>query len=139
MNANVTRPWTVAAACAVSLGITVWDIVSTVSDEELLTMKGFAALIVALSLIPIIFTLAAYFRRNWGRIVLTIITALALLVVPALLLIEMGVPALLQLEPGEQIIDIEIVLYAIAEAIVIVLLFMPASNAWYREAGAEPK
>jgi hypothetical protein len=127
MNSSVERPWTVALACAVSVGITVWDVISSATDEELQESQLFMALVLALTVIPLVFTFAAFFRRNWARIGLAVITALGLLSVPlfALFLQETMGP-----------LDAEIVLYSIAEIIVLVLLFVRPSNAWYRRARA---
>lgn len=117
------RPWTVALGCAVSLAISIWDIVSSMPDEEIAESPAFVAIVVSLSLIPALFTLAAFHRRNWARIAVAIITALGLVSIPLLTLFweEMAGPW-----------DAETALYTLAEIVVIVLLFAPASNEWYR-------
>jgi hypothetical protein len=127
MNTSVERPWTVALACAVSLGITIWDVISSVTDEGLEEAQFAMALLLALSVIPFIFTIAAFFRRNWARIGLAVLTTLGLLSVPifALFWKEMMGP-----------LDAETLLYSVAEAFVLVLLFVRPSNAWYRSARA---
>ena len=118
----------VALGCAVSLAISVWDIVSWISEEELADSHYFLALLLAMTFIPVIFTLAAFFRRNWARIALAVLTALGLVSAPlfAIFWKEMAGP-----------IDTQTVLYSIAELVVIVLLFVPASNEWYRRSLAE--
>jgi hypothetical protein len=124
MSESGKRPWTVLSACVVSVGISVWDIVSSMSEEaELIDSGYFLALLAALMLIPLLFTIAAFFRRNWGRIGLAVITVLAFLSVPLFALFP---------EMGTLSIDAETVLYSVAEVVVLVLLFVPPSNAWYR-------
>jgi hypothetical protein len=123
MNGSVERPWTVALGCAVSLATSIWDVVSWVSEPEVVESYGFRALLLALAVIPVLFTLAAFFRRNWGRIVLAIVVALGFVSIPLLALFG---------EKVAELLDAETVLYSIAEVVFIVLLFMPASNAWYR-------
>lgn len=128
MTEGVTRPWTVLLGCAVSLAISVWDIATSVSDEGIVESRSFLMLLLVLSMIPVFFTLAAFFGRNWARIALALLTALSIASVPLFGLVgeEMAVP-----------LDAETMLYAFADIIVIVLLFVPASNAWYRRVGAE--
>jgi hypothetical protein len=128
MNEGATRPWTVALGCALSLGISVWDIATAVFDEEIVEYLSFLVLLLVLSVIPIIFTLAAFFRRNWGRIVLAVIAVLSVASVPLFGLLgeEMAVP-----------FDTETVLYAFANGVVVMLLFLPASNDWYRKSSAK--
>jgi peptidoglycan/LPS O-acetylase OafA/YrhL len=123
MDRSIERPWTVALGCAVSLAISVWDVVSSISEEELVDSHYFLALLVAMTVIPVIFTLAAFFRRNWARIALAVLTAIGLVSAPlfAMFWEDMAGP-----------IDTETVLYSITELVVIVLLFVPASNEWYR-------
>jgi hypothetical protein len=127
MHRSIERPWTIALACAASFAISVWDVVSSVSGGESIDSHFFLALLVALIILPVIFTFAAFFRRNWGRIALAVITGLGLVSVPlfALFLEEMAGP-----------LDSEAVLYAIAETVVIALLFVPVSNKWYRRSRA---
>jgi hypothetical protein len=134
MNGSVTRPWTVTTGCAISITIFVWNFVSAGSDELLAEMGGLLALLLplllALGIVPMIFTIAAFFRRNWGRIGLVVIAALDVLAVPFVMHLEQEM-----VEP----IDAETVLYAIAGVLAVVLLFMPASNEWYRNRfAAEP-
>jgi peptidoglycan/LPS O-acetylase OafA/YrhL len=123
MNRSASRPWTVALGCAVSFAISVWDLVSSFPDDEIVESHGFLALVLALSIVPVIFTLAAFFRRNWARIVLAVLTALSFVSVPLFAFFS---------EEAAGPLDTETVLYAIAEVIVVVLLFAPASNDWYR-------
>jgi peptidoglycan/LPS O-acetylase OafA/YrhL len=125
MNGSTTRPRTVAAGCAVSVAISVWDIASAISDEDLTETPDFLALLLVLSIVPVIFTVAAFLRRNWGRVGLAAVTVLGLLALPLLMFVE---------EEMRGPIDAEAVLYAIAGVVIIVLLFMPASNTWYRSA-----
>jgi uncharacterized membrane protein len=127
MNTSVERPWTVALACAVSLGITIWDVISSVTDEGLEEAQFAMALLLALTVIPFIFTIAAFFRRNWARIGLAVLTVLGLLSVPLFALF---------LEEAMGPLDAETLIYSIAEVIVLVLLFVRPSNAWYRSARA---
>jgi hypothetical protein len=127
MNTSVERPWTVALACAVSLGITIWDVISSVTDEGLEEAQFAMALLLALTVIPFIFTIAAFFRRNWARIGLAVLTVLGLLSVPLFALF---------LEEAMGPLDAETLLYSIAEVMVLVLLFVRPSNAWYRKAPA---
>lgn len=128
MNGGIARPWTVALGCAVSLAISVWDIANAVSDEEIVQSRGFLALLLALSMIPVIFTIAAFVRRNWGRIGLAVITALGVVSFPFLMLLG---------EEAAGPLDAETMLYAFADVVVIVLLFVPLSNDWYRSPRAE--
>jgi hypothetical protein len=115
----------VAVACAVSLVLCVWDIFLAVSGEEIEDMPYFRAVLVAFNLIPAVFTAAAYQGRHWGRIGLLVVTALGVLALPLVILLE-----------GEwmQAIDVETVLYSAAGVVVIVLLMLPTSGAWYRTA-----
>lgn len=110
-----------------SLAISVWDVVSAVSEEESVESYYFLSLLAALTILPVIFTLAAFFRRNWGRIALAVITGLGLVSVPlfALFFEELAGP-----------LDAETVLYTVAEIVVIVLLFVPVSSKWYRRSPA---
>lgn len=121
------RPWTVTTGCAISIAILVWNLVSAVSDELLAEMGGLLALLMvlllALGVVPMIFTIAAFFRRNWGRIGLAVMTALGVLAVPFVM--HLG-------QEMVETIDAETVLYAIADVVAVVFLFMPASNEWYR-------
>lgn len=131
MNQDNIRPWTVVLACVTSLAISAWDIVSAVGDDELLAPPGFVTLYIFMSLIPFGLTVASFLRRNWGRIALAAMTALGALSFPLLLLFQ-----------RDLIVDttaslVEGALYGLAEAVVAVLLFLPASNAWYRAAHAE--
>ena len=125
MKEKTTRPWTVAVACAVSLVLCVWDIFWAVSGEEVEEMRYFEAVLVAFNLIPVVFTAAAYLRRHWGRIGLLVVTALGLLALPLVMFVE-----------GEWVRETsaETVLYSVAGIVVIVLLMLPASGAWYRNA-----
>jgi hypothetical protein len=127
MNASGERPWTVALGCAVSLAISVWDVISSLNDEALQESRLFMALLLALTVIPFIFTIAAFFRRNWARIGLAVLTVLGLLSVPLFALF---------LEEAMGPLDAETLIYSIAEVIVLVLLFVRPSNAWYRSARA---
>jgi hypothetical protein len=119
MNESVERPWTVALGCAIGLALFVWDIVSSISEQDTSVRIFF----LAVAIIPVPFTLAAFFRRNWGRIVLAIIAALGF--VSVLLLPLFG-------DDMAGLFEAEFVIYSIAEIAFIVLLFVPASNAWYR-------
>lgn len=129
-NESPKPPWTVALACAVSLAVCIWDITAAVSDEEVFESRSFLAILLALNTIPLVFTFAAFFRRNWGRIVLTVITALGALTLPFVML--SGEQA------GDVPVDVEAVLYSLAEVTVIVLLFAPRSNSWYRRPRVQP-
>jgi hypothetical protein len=126
-----TRPGTIVLACAASLAISVYDFVSTITDGELLEMPEVLALILVPSVIPIVFTIASFLRRNWGRIALAVLTALGAVSFPALLFFQ---PDLVADTPGSLVQE---ALYAVTEALVAVCLFLPASNAWYRTARAE--
>ncbi len=125
MKERASRPWTVAVACAVSLVLCVWDIIWAVTGEEVEGMPYFEAVLVGFNLIPLVLTVAAYQGRRWGRIGLLVVTALGVLALPFVMLFE-----------GEwvQEIDVETVLYTVAGIVVIVLLMLPASGAWYRRA-----
>lgn len=114
--------------CAVSLAISVWDIANAVSDEEIVQSRSFLALLLALSMILVIFTIAAFVRRNWGRIALAVITALGVVSLPFLMLLG---------EEAAGPLNAETMLYAFAGVVVIVLLFLPLSNDWYRRRRAE--
>lgn len=128
MNEVVTRPWTVVLGCAMSLAISLWDVATSLSDKEIVESRTFLLLLLVLSMIPVIFTLAAFFRRNWARVVLGVLTALSIASIPLFKLLdeEMAVP-----------LNAETVLRALADVLVIVFLFLPASNAWYRRTRAQ--
>jgi hypothetical protein len=125
MKESASRPWTVAVACGVSLVLCVWDIFWAMTGEEVEDMPHFEAVLVAFNLIPVVLTAAAYLGRRWGRIGLLVVTALGVLALPFVMLLE-----------GEWIreIDVETVLYSIAGIVVIVLLMLPTSVEWYRRA-----
>jgi hypothetical protein len=130
MNQNNTRPGAVLLACVVSLAILVWDVISTVADGELLETPVFLALALVLIMIPLVFTVAAFLRRNWGRIVLAVMSVLGVVSFPLLLWLQRDLVA----DTAASLV--QSALYAAAEALVAVLLFLPASNAWYRAAHA---
>lgn len=117
-------------ACAVSLAVCTWDIAWVISDEEVFESRSFLAVLLALNTIPLVFTFAAFFKRNWGRIILAVITALGALALPFVMLLGE--------EAGGGPLDAETVLYSLAEVTVIVLLFAPASNRWYRRPRVQP-
>src|SRR5262245_43831820 len=122
MDEPLTRPWTVTLGCALSVAICAWDIVDIAADPELLESVGWLALILTLPVLPLIFTTAAFLRRKWGRIVMAVIAALGVVCVPVLMLLETGGP-----------VDGETVLYAVVDVGAVVLLYLPLSNAWYRQ------
>lgn len=129
MTVQVRRPWTVALGCALSLGISLWDIATTVSDEEIIDSRTLLSLLLMLSMIVVISALAAFFRQNWGRIVVAVLTGLSVASLPLFGLLgeDMAVP-----------LDTEILLYAFADLLVILLLFLPASNNWFCKSHAKP-
>jgi len=114
-------------ACAVSVALSVWDTTATLSDEEVRESRSLLALLLTLYMIPPILTVAAFLRRNWGRIALATVTALGLLSTPLFIFLwdEIAGP-----------LDAETLLYSLADGIVILLLFLPLSNAWYRNDSA---
>jgi hypothetical protein len=126
-----TRPGTIVLACAASLAIWLYDVVSTVTDGELLEMPQLLVSMLVLSVIPLVLTVAAFLRRNWGRIALAVMTALGAVSFPALLFFQPDLVA------DTAVSLVREALYAVAEALVAVCLFLPASNAWYRTARAE--
>lgn len=126
MNTDSSRPWTVTLACVLSLAISIWDIVGSVTDQELVESLGLLAFVLALSVVPLIFTFAAFHRRNWGRIVLAVITALGIVSVPVLMLLDAAGP-----------VDAETVIYAVVDIAATGLLFVPTSSAWYRQSLVE--
>jgi hypothetical protein len=128
MNSSMTRPWTVTLGCALSLGISGWDIATAVSVEELIAPPGFVTSLLLVSMFPIIFAVAAFLRRNWGRLLLAAMAALEILSIP--LFAAWG-------EEAAGSIDMENMLYTSAAAAVVVLMFLPESNDWYRRPRAE--
>ena len=124
MSENRRPPWAVSLACAISLSVCIWDIALVVLDKELIESAGFLIALLALNMIPLVFTLAAFVRRNWGRIVLVVLTALGALTLPFVML---------SADHAYGTVDAETVLYTFAEVTIIVLLFVPASNRWYRK------
>ena len=124
---RIPRPWTVAVACAVSLVLCTWDIVWAFSGEELEDVPYFLPLLVALNCVPLVFTVAAYVGRGWGRVGLLVVTALGVLALPLIMLLG---------GDWAQEMDVETVLYTVAAIAVIALLVLPASGEWYRRARA---
>ena len=123
MKEAVSRPRTVSLACALSFVLCMWDIGWALSGEGLEDMPYFRVFLVALNLIPLAFTVAAYIGRYWGRIGLLVVTALGVLPLPLVIFFEKG---------WGQELDVETLLYSAAAILVVALLLLPASGAWYR-------
>lgn len=122
MNESPKPPWTVWLACAASLAVCIWDIAWLVSDEEAVESMSFLAVLLVLNAIPVVFTFAAFLKRNWGRLSLAVITVLGASTLPFVMFSEGGEP-----------IDTETVVYSLTEVAIVVLLFVPVSNKWYRK------
>lgn len=119
MKERASRPWTVVVACAVSLVLCVWAIFWAVTGEEVEDMQYFEAVLVAFNLVPVTLTAAAYLGRRWGRIGLLVVTALGILALPLVMILEAA---------WAQDLDAETVLYSVAGIVVIVLLMHPTSG-----------
>jgi hypothetical protein len=124
---STSRPWPVASACALSLAVSVWDVASAISHEDVVGSPGLLVLILALTLVPVLLTVAAFLQQNWARIILAVISTFGILAIPIIMIVG---------EETAGAIDTETVLYALADALLIVLLFLPASNVWYRARSA---
>jgi hypothetical protein len=109
----------------VSLGLAAWD----VSTALLVEPPGFSVIIVVIGMIPVIFAVAAFLRRRWGRLWLVVLSALDVLIIPLVAAFE---------DEAIGSTDVESWFYAAACAVVVVLLLLPASNRWFRDASAPP-
>ncbi len=124
MKEQSLRPMAVAVACAISLILCLWDMVWAFSGDGTEDVPYLETLLAAVNVIPLVFTVAAYLGRQWGRIGLIVITALGVLVLPFVVLVGEGEWA--------EVIYVESALYTAAAVVVLVLLMRPASAAWYR-------
>lgn len=125
------RPWTVALACAGSIALCAWDILTTLLSAELRSAPRFLAAIVLLSMLPAIFAVAAFRRKNWGRLVTIALCAIGALALPVMWFFDPSLHA------DSPISRIESVLYALIELVIATLLLSPSSNVWYRAVHAD--
>lgn len=127
MKERSSRPWSVTGACAISLTLSAYDMFCAMSGEKVEDMPYLDEALLALNLVPVMFTAAAYLGRRWGRMGLLAVTALGLLAWPLLMLLD---------EQWVQELGLEALLYSIAGVMVLVLLLLPPSGEWYRRAYA---
>src|SRR5688572_10912205 len=64
----MSRPWTVTICCMVSLGLAAWDVATALLVEESVEPPGFSVIYVLIGIVPVIFAVAAFLRRRWGRL-----------------------------------------------------------------------
>jgi hypothetical protein len=76
---------------------------------------------------PVIFAVAAFLRRRWGRLWLVVISALDALIIPLVAVLD---------DETAGLTDVESWLHSAASAVVVVLLLLPASNRWFRDPSA---
>jgi hypothetical protein len=110
------RPWTVTLGCVINFALAFFSILLAAADTEV--NAAAVLLITVFTAIPVTFTLGAWFRRDWGRILLAVITGLPLLV----------------FEVTGKAWSLSQVVFLVVDLTVIALLFLPASNQWYRPA-----
>jgi len=125
MQTSASRPHSILLSCALSLALSFWDIGSTLSDDDITNDAEFSTLLLLFSVVPIVFTAAAFFRRNWGRIGMAALSVFGLLAAPLLMLVDKELVG--PLDAGSLI-------YAAAEVVIVASLFVPSSNTWYRRA-----
>jgi hypothetical protein len=123
----MSRPWTVIVGCMVSFGIGRWDAGTALLVEESVEPAGFSVILVVIGMFPVIFAVAAFLRRRWGRLWLVVISALDVLMIPLVAVLD---------DEAIGSTDVESWLYAAASAVVVVLLLLPASNRWFRDPSA---
>jgi hypothetical protein len=84
--------------------------------------------LVVMTVLPLLFAISAFFRHGWARIGLAAVGLLGVLSFPLRLALESDLP----LRGFSASIVFENVLYAGANALIVVLLFLPQSSRWFR-------
>ena len=116
---NNPRPTAVLVAVAVSALLAMATLV-LVALEPGATLSWFLYMLISASPI-IVGTLGAFYGRNWGRVLLLVLTVASVL---------------LLLFPGFKLMSLNGLVLAI-NVMVVILLFMPSSSAWFRAKRAE--